>query len=116
MTDPMPATADARPPPCAGLTNDLTLRAFRWGAALVMLCAAVVSTAGMVRLPLDEHEVFVAQTARQMMDSGDWVVPWFGGVPRLNKPPLSYWLTMLAAWASGARDIQPWHARLPSAL
>jgi hypothetical protein len=27
-----------------------------------------------------------------MLDSGNWLVPHFNGRPRLNKPPLSYWL------------------------
>jgi len=27
-----------------------------------------------------------------MVERGDWVVPHFNGTPRLNKPPLSYWI------------------------
>ena len=40
----------------------------------------------------DSNEAFYVQTPREMVDSGDWLVPEFNGNPRLNKPPLSYWL------------------------
>ena len=40
----------------------------------------------------DSNEAYYVQTPREMVDRGDWVVPHFNGKPRLNKPPLSYWL------------------------
>ncbi len=40
----------------------------------------------------DSNEAFYAQTPREMLERGDWVVPYFNGQPRLNKPPLSYWV------------------------
>lgn len=40
----------------------------------------------------DANEAFYVQTPREMIESGDWIVPEFNGKPRLNKPPLSYWL------------------------
>jgi 4-amino-4-deoxy-L-arabinose transferase-like glycosyltransferase len=40
----------------------------------------------------DANEAFYVQTPREMLERGDWVVPYFNGQPRLNKPPLSYWL------------------------
>ncbi len=40
----------------------------------------------------DANEAFYVQTPREMLERGDWLVPYFNGVPRLNKPPLSYWL------------------------
>ena len=40
----------------------------------------------------DSNEAFYAQTPREMVQRGDWVVPYFNGQPRLNKPPLSYWV------------------------
>ncbi|MBI4446603.1 MAG: glycosyltransferase family 39 protein [Acidobacteria bacterium] len=32
------------------------------------------------------------QTPREMVQNGNWIIPHFNGKPRLNKPPLSYWL------------------------
>ena len=40
----------------------------------------------------DSNEAFYVQTPREMVENGDWLVPRFNGQPRLNKPPLSYWL------------------------
>ncbi len=40
----------------------------------------------------DANEAFYVQTPREMLQRGDWLVPYFNGEPRLNKPPLSYWL------------------------
>jgi len=40
----------------------------------------------------DANEAFYVQTPREMLERGDWLVPHFNGEPRLNKPPLSYWL------------------------
>ncbi len=40
----------------------------------------------------DSNEAFYVQTPREMVERGDWIVPRFNGQPRLNKPPLSYWL------------------------
>ena len=40
----------------------------------------------------DSNEAFYAQTPREMLEQGNWVAPSFNGKPRLNKPPLSYWV------------------------
>jgi 4-amino-4-deoxy-L-arabinose transferase-like glycosyltransferase len=40
----------------------------------------------------DANEAFYVQTPREMVESGDWLAPTFNSQPRLNKPPLSYWL------------------------
>ena len=40
----------------------------------------------------DSNEAFYAQTPREMLEQGNWFVPSFNGKPRLNKPPLSYWV------------------------
>ena len=44
----------------------------------------------------DSNEAFYVQTPREMAEHGDWIVPRFNGQPRLNKPPLSYWLVAAA--------------------
>ena len=89
----------------------------RWRQTLVALLLAACVT-GLVRInsvPLDSHEIFVAGTARAMSERGDWVLPWFNGVPRLNKPPLSYWAARgIAMLAGDLPDVQPWHVRAVS--
>ena len=82
---------------------------------LVLALAALGATSGLRELPLDGHEVLVARSAAEMQARGDWLVPWFNGEPRLNKPPLSYWLAATAAAAVGDLDaIGGEHARFVS--
>jgi 4-amino-4-deoxy-L-arabinose transferase-like glycosyltransferase len=63
---------------------------------------------------LTYHEAFVAQAAREMIASGDVLVPTVGGLPWLEKPPLAIWLVALAGQAAGGVGERV--ARLPSAV
>ncbi len=63
---------------------------------------------------LSYHEAFVAQGAREMLDSGDWAYPTIGGLPWLEKPPLPWWLTVALGRIVGGVDETV--ARLPSVL
>jgi len=66
--------------------------------------------------PLETHEVYVAQSAREMLQRADWVLPTFNHQPRLNKPPLAYWLVMaLEKLAPSNPPVPEWKARLPAA-
>ncbi len=40
----------------------------------------------------DANEAFYVETPRQMVLSGDFINPSFNGLPRFNKPVLSYWI------------------------
>jgi 4-amino-4-deoxy-L-arabinose transferase-like glycosyltransferase len=83
---------------------------------VLLALALAVAGIGIRQLPLDGHEVFVAQTAQEMLQRGDWLVPYFNGEPRLTKPPLNYWLTALFAALGGAERVLPEHARMISVL
>jgi 4-amino-4-deoxy-L-arabinose transferase-like glycosyltransferase len=63
---------------------------------------------------LSYHEALVAQGAREMLATSDWLVPTIAGQPWLEKPPLAHWLVALAAAIIGRVDETA--ARLPSAL
>ncbi len=87
------------------------------GLGIVLALAVVIGVAGITTLPPDEHEVLVLRTASEMHTRGDWIVPYFNGEPRLNKPPVSYWFTAAVATLAGAGGaIEPWHGRVPSLL
>lgn len=42
----------------------------------------------------DSNEAFYAETPREMIESHDYINPTFNFRPRLNKPPVSYWLVV----------------------
>ncbi|MBI3828743.1 MAG: glycosyltransferase family 39 protein [Planctomycetes bacterium] len=46
-------------------------------------------------------EARVAVVAREMLRTGDWLIPHLGGETRFNKPPLPYWMSAAAAKALG---------------
>lgn len=51
------------------------------------------------------HEVRVLETAREMLEFDDWIVPRFAGALRLEKPPLPYWTAALAYAAAGGPSV-----------
>lgn len=61
----------------------------------------------------DLDEGLYATAARQMVESGDWLVPRVGTGVFFDKPPLTYWLQALSMEIFG---FTPLAARLPSAL
>ena len=62
---------------------------------------------------VDETEPLFAEAARQMIQTGDWVTPYFNGDPRFDKPPLVYWVMAIGFHLLGVNE---WAVRLPSAL
>ncbi len=97
--------------------SDLSPSAWRLGGAVLLTGALLLATRELNLAPLETHETYVVQTAHEMGQRGDWVVPYFNGEPRLRKPPLSYWLTAVAGRLSGdVGYLEPRHGRLPSGL
>ncbi|HEX4606728.1 MAG TPA: dolichol-phosphate mannosyltransferase, partial [Urbifossiella sp.] len=69
----------------------------RASALLVVLllpAALLYPTRGFHLLEPDEGRY--AQIPREMLASGNWVVPTLQGEPYLDKPPLLYWLVALS--------------------
>jgi len=62
---------------------------------------------------VDETEPLFAEAARQMVETGNWVTPYFNGETRFDKPPLVYWLMAMGYEVFGVNE---WAVRLPSAL
>jgi 4-amino-4-deoxy-L-arabinose transferase-like glycosyltransferase len=68
---------------------DERLKFFIWLLALVAMCFFWQLDAK----PIHKiQELRVAETAREMVASGDWITPYFNGEIRLRKPPLAYWV------------------------
>jgi 4-amino-4-deoxy-L-arabinose transferase-like glycosyltransferase len=70
--------------------------------------------AGTWSLPLvDRDEPRFAEASREMIERGDYVVPYFNNRYRFDKPPLTYWAQVASYRVLGQN---PFAARLPSAL
>jgi len=54
-----------------------------------------------------------AEIAREMIQTGDWLVPHFWYVPHFDKPPMTYWLEASSMKLFGQNE---WAVRLPLAL
>lgn len=81
-------------------------------ALLVLGIALVLPRLGASGL-WDPWEPKYAQTPREMAERDTWIIPWFHDDPRLNKPPLTYWLIGASQAVLGVTETAD---RLPSAL
>lgn len=90
---------------------------FRKYALLLLTGVWLTTLIGINSVPLETHEVYVLQTAQEMQTSGDWILPHFNDLLRLQKPPFSYWATLLISKLDPFNNhIQIWHGRLVSML
>src|SRR5438045_3633749 len=65
-------------------------------------------------LPLiDRDEPRFAEASREMIERGNYIVPYFNNQLRLDKPPLTYWAQVASYHIFGENDFA---ARLPSAI
>lgn len=81
---------------------------------LLIALALAVYVPGMAGLPLfDRDEGWYAQVSREMVQSGDWLVPTYLGEVWLAKPPLLYWLV---GGSFSLFGVGTWQARLVPVL
>ena len=63
---------------------------------------------------LTYHEAIQGEAAREILATGDWLVPTLGGVPWLEKPPGPIWAAAGVGWLAGGVDESV--SRLPGAV
>ena len=80
----------------------------------VIVLSLILLLTGNWILPLtDRDEARFGEASREMIQRGDYVVPWFNGEWRLYKPVLIYWCQIASYRVLGVNDFA---ARLPSVL
>ncbi len=87
--------------------------------SLLVITALALAPGNSDSRRLKRHEILVAQTATEMLERGDFLVPYVLGEPRLKKPPLSYWMAIAAHRILGQVDISKvseLEVRLPSLI
>ncbi|MEO8680822.1 MAG: glycosyltransferase family 39 protein [Vicinamibacterales bacterium] len=71
----------------------------------LLLLAALTFFAGLGRGAItDADEAFYAESAREMVSSGDWITPHYNFEPRFQKPVLYYWLTAATYTIAGVTE------------
>lgn len=82
--------------------------------ALLVLLAGLTFFTGLGRSVItDSDEAYYAESGREMLESGDWLTPYFNYTPRFEKPVFHYWLIATSYKTFGINEAA---ARLPSAL
>ncbi len=80
----------------------------------ILILGLLLLLAGNWILPItDRDEARFAEASREMLQRGDYLVPWFNGQWRFDKPILIYWCQMASYRLLG---VNPFAARLPSVL
>jgi 4-amino-4-deoxy-L-arabinose transferase-like glycosyltransferase len=81
----------------------------------VLLIAGAIYLGCIISPPalMDDSDAVVAQIARTMLATGDWVTPRLDGIAFLEKPPLYYWPMIISYKIFGVHD---WAARIPFAV
>jgi 4-amino-4-deoxy-L-arabinose transferase len=85
----------------------------RPGISIALLFGLVYVAPLGVRPLLAPDELRYAEVAREMLSTGDWVVPHLNGLRYFEKPVLGYWLF---AGSSALLGLRPFALRLPCVL
>jgi 4-amino-4-deoxy-L-arabinose transferase-like glycosyltransferase len=82
--------------------------------AILFFACVVFHILGTWSLPLiDRDEPRFAEASREMIERGNYIVPYFNNQLRLDKPPLTYWAQIASYHIFGETDFA---ARFPSAI
>ena len=82
--------------------------------AILFFACVLFHILGTWNVPLvDRDEPRFAEASREMMERGNYIVPYFNNQLRLDKPPLTYWAQVVSYHIFGENDFA---ARFPSAI
>jgi 4-amino-4-deoxy-L-arabinose transferase-like glycosyltransferase len=82
--------------------------------AILFFSCLLFHILGTWSLPLiDRDEPRFAEASREMIERGNYIVPYFNNQLRLDKPPLTYWVQVASYSIFGENDFA---ARFPSAI
>ncbi|PTX99662.1 hypothetical protein DB346_17710 [Verrucomicrobia bacterium LW23] len=82
--------------------------------ALVFALAAIFYVAnGVAPVIYDDNEGLYAGAVREMQQQGEWLVPTNNGLPRIQKPILTYWAMLVSTSVFGVNEFA---VRMPNAL
>jgi hypothetical protein len=83
---------------------------------LILFCAVLFGYVAISGRPMTMHEARLPQLAREMMQTGDYLVPHSGARPWLERPPLPHWIMIAFAKVLGQHCDTEWSVRIPPAV
>lgn len=94
-------------------SDEKSPRYIYWSAGLLLLVSTILC------LSISHRELYWEEgrrvmAAREMISSGDYIIPTVSGKPYLNKPPLYPWLTAIAGTFRG--EVDAVSVRIPTLL
>ncbi|MGD1277802.1 MAG: glycosyltransferase family 39 protein [Tepidisphaeraceae bacterium] len=101
------ADSQPEPPPAALRWTDYLL--------LVAVCVPLFGYVAISGRPMTMHEARLPQCSREMLASGNWLIPMNGSRPWLERPPLPHWIMIAFAKAMGQHCDNEWSVRIPPA-
>jgi 4-amino-4-deoxy-L-arabinose transferase-like glycosyltransferase len=104
-----------RQAPSCSTVQPHSFRGSLWLVLWLELLLALLYLPGLDFLPFDKEEPRRSLIARNMLDTGDYLVPTLLGQPYTAKPPLFNWL-IAATSLPNNKEITEFTARLPSVL
>jgi 4-amino-4-deoxy-L-arabinose transferase-like glycosyltransferase len=93
------------------ITPSASQRRQQWGLLLLTICTFFILLGSRGLNEPDEGRY--TEIAREMVETGDWLVPHLWYLPHIDKPPMTYWLVAVSLKVFGQNE---WAARLPLAL
>ena len=93
------------------MTPENSQKRQQWALLLLTICTFFILLGSRALNEPDEGRY--SEIAREMVQSGDWLVPHFWYIPHFDKPPMTYWLVAVSLKLFGQNE---WAVRLPLAL
>jgi 4-amino-4-deoxy-L-arabinose transferase-like glycosyltransferase len=86
-----------------------------WIMGYVIIASGLILFFNLWARSLENHDYLrYAEVSREMIRSGEWVVPHYNGEVYIDKPPFLFWLMAIPSYLYGS--VTPLIARLPSAF
>lgn len=93
----------------------LLMRSHRWQSFAFLGGSLFILFFNLWGRTLENHDYLrYAEVAKEMIQTGDWIVPRLNGEIFIHKPPLLFWLIAIPSYLYGT--VTPFLARLPSAF